>query len=155
MASSMYVPQFVKLLDCVDCSADEIAISSEFATRFGHRVADSVKLKFRNGYKIRVTFDRDGMSVRPDGWRFVKHLDLVHGFGDAVVLPHSFVAKFAASLPSCFKYLLNNGAEFRGNYISQEGMLVGLSSIAQYLRLQDLNSFELLVFTFDNIRSLM
>ena len=31
-------------------------------------------------------------------------------------------------------------------------MLIGLSSIPQYLCLQDLNSFELLVFTFDNVK---
>ena len=25
------------------------------------------------------------VSVRPEGWRFVKHLNIAHGFGDAVV----------------------------------------------------------------------
>ncbi|WOG83495.1 hypothetical protein DCAR_0102670 [Daucus carota subsp. sativus] len=152
MASSLYVPQFVKHLDCIDCSVDEMPIPSSFSSRFGHRVTDSVKLKFRNGYKIRVTFDRDGMCVRPDGWRFVKHLNLANGFGDAVVPPQSFLGKFAATLPTRFKYFLNNGAEFRGHYNRQDGILTGLSSIPEYLRLEDLNFFDLVVFSFDNLK---
>ncbi|XP_063942320.1 uncharacterized protein LOC135150084 [Daucus carota subsp. sativus] len=211
MASSLYVPQFVKHLDCIDCSVDEMPIPSSFSSRFGHRVTDSVKLKFRNGYKIRVTFDRDGseflgmhdvfvdfglfggevlifqlcrrdcfkvyiigvdcceieypaivhsaqkctpqpVCVRPDGWRFVKHLNLANGFGDAVVPPQSFLGKFAATLPTRFKYFLNNGAEFRGHYNRQDGILTGLSSIPEYLRLEDLNFFDLVVFSFDNLK---
>ncbi|WOG95260.1 hypothetical protein DCAR_0414572 [Daucus carota subsp. sativus] len=59
MASSLNVPQFVKHLDCIDCSVDELPIPSNFSSRFCHRVSDSFKLKFRNAYKIRLTFDRD------------------------------------------------------------------------------------------------
>ena len=55
-------------------------------------------------------------------------------------------------MPTRFKYFVNNGAEFRGHYNREDGILTGLSSIPEYLRLEDLNFFDLVVFSFDNVK---
>lgn len=65
----------------------------------------------------------------------------------------SFVAEFAAQMPSAVKYVLNCSTELLGYYDDLRRKLVGLRKVSEALGLpQYFTSLECLLFTYDTRR---
>lgn len=90
--------------------------------------------------------------LRPEGWKFIKSMYCTEVIVDEVVPPRSFLVDFAPTMPTRVRYLLNNGNRFPGYYYRLDRTLSGLGGICGALGVQNLNSFDILVFTYDGIR---
>ncbi|KAK1370937.1 hypothetical protein POM88_037029 [Heracleum sosnowskyi] len=142
MVSSTFVPQFVKYLTNDDCSSNEMCFN--------------VYIIGNHGSEINYPSIVEGsQNCNPEigGWKFVQHVYSTKEIVDEVVPPMSFLSKFGSRMPARVKYVLHNGKKFNGYYLRNEQTLRGLGGICDSLQLQNLNAFDLLVFTFDVFHS--
>ncbi|KAK1372626.1 hypothetical protein POM88_028819 [Heracleum sosnowskyi] len=84
-----------------------------------------------------------------DGWSFVN----VHFPGrnpvDKVVPPFYFIDNIVAMVPNRVEYVLSDGQRIVGSYCHSECELTGLASLCHILRVPNLKSLNLLVFSYE------
>ncbi|KAK1372387.1 hypothetical protein POM88_028580 [Heracleum sosnowskyi] len=87
--------------------------------------------------------------IRDGGVKFVKRFHTSDGLVDSFDPPVSFVKEFGSIIPSEFEYVVSDGRKLMGSYCIATGEFSGLHSVWELLGFELLNSFHILVFTYD------
>ncbi|KAK1364110.1 TF-B3 domain-containing protein [Heracleum sosnowskyi] len=89
------------------------------------------------------------VKLVPGGWRFAKFMDPTEKIYDKIDLPLAFLNRCASALYYHFRMVLSNGKNFLARYDRDSSKITGFHSMCEILGLPDLNSFHMLLFTFD------
>ncbi|KAK1372106.1 hypothetical protein POM88_038198 [Heracleum sosnowskyi] len=87
--------------------------------------------------------------IRDGSVKFVKCLHTCDGLVDSIDPHVSFLNKCGSIIPSELEYVVSDGRKLLGSYCMAIGKLGGLQSVWEMLGYESLNSFHILVFTYD------
>uniref|UniRef100_A0A166DDP0 TF-B3 domain-containing protein n=1 Tax=Daucus carota subsp. sativus TaxID=79200 RepID=A0A166DDP0_DAUCS len=88
-------------------------------------------------------------KIRDGGWKFVHFINNLDQLQNEISVPPKFVENCGGNISKFLHFILSNGKSFEGRFCVKSNKLSGLIGMCKLLGLDSLNSFHVLLFTYD------